>query len=40
MEKAELILHSALTIAQKLNNYDGITYVYTLLASLAFKQVS
>ena len=38
--KAETILHTALTMAQKINHRDGITYVYTLLASLAYQNVS
>ena len=37
--KGETILHAALTIAQNLNHSHGITYVYTLLAALAFQQV-
>jgi len=36
--KGETILHAALTIAQNLNHSHGITYVYTLLAALAFQQ--
>jgi len=37
-QQGELILHGALKIAQTLNHYDGITYVYTLLARLASRQ--
>lgn len=37
-QEGELILHGALKIAQTLNHYDGITYVYTLLARVAFRQ--
>lgn len=37
-QDGELILHGALKIAETLNHYDGITYVYTLLARVAFRQ--
>jgi len=37
-EKGETILHAGLNIAHTLNHYDGITYIYTLLARLAFRQ--
>ena len=39
-KQGEVILHAALKIAQTLNHFDGITYVYALLAKLAFRQVS
>jgi len=37
-KEGEVILHAALKIAQTLNHFDGITYVYALLAKLAFRQ--
>ena len=38
-DKAETILHSALRMAQDLNSDDGVTYVYAILANLAFYRV-
>ena len=35
---AEQLLHIALKIAQDQNNDDGVTYIYDLLANLAFAQ--
>jgi tetratricopeptide repeat protein 19 len=37
-KKAEQMLHIALKLAQEQQNYDGITYVYDLLANLAYEQ--
>ena len=39
-DHAENMLHIALRMAQDLNNYDGITYVYDQLANVAFERVS
>lgn len=36
-DKAEQILHVALKMAQDLQDEDGITYVYDVLANLAFQ---
>ncbi|XP_031843893.1 tetratricopeptide repeat domain 19 [Nomia melanderi] len=36
-KKAEQMLHVALRQAQLLQHYDGITYVYDVMANLAFK---
>lgn len=35
--KAEKMLHLALRMAQDLNNKDGITYIYDLMANLALQ---
>jgi tetratricopeptide repeat protein 19 len=37
-EKAEQMLHIALKLAQEQQNYDGVTYIYDLLANLADEQ--
>ncbi|KAI5705328.1 hypothetical protein M8J75_013925 [Diaphorina citri] len=37
-EKAEKMLHVALKMAQELQNQDGITYVYDVMANLALTQ--
>ncbi|KAJ9580804.1 hypothetical protein L9F63_024020, partial [Diploptera punctata] len=37
-KKAEQMLHVALKIAQEQQNNDGITYIYDVLANLAFEQ--
>lgn len=36
-ETAEQILHVALRLAQEQQNADGVTYVYDLLANVAFE---
>lgn len=35
---AEQMLHVALRLAQQTHNADGVTYVYDLLANVAFAQ--
>lgn len=37
-KKAEQMLHIALKLAQEQQNYDGVTYIYDLLANLAYEQ--
>lgn len=37
-QKAEQMLHLALRMAQDLQNKDGITYVYDVMANLAMEQ--
>ena len=37
-KKAEQMLHVALKIAQEQQSYDGITYIYDILANLALEQ--
>lgn len=37
-EKAEKMLHVALRMAQDVQNKDGITYVYDVMANLALTQ--
>jgi tetratricopeptide repeat protein 19 len=37
-KKAEQMLHIALKLAQEQQNYDGVTYIYDLLANLAYDQ--
>ena len=38
-EHAERMLHIALRMAQDLRNYDAVTYVYDLMANVAFERV-
>eukprot|EP00095_Tigriopus_kingsejongensis_P003501 maker-scaffold373_size192110-snap-gene-0.34 protein:Tk03501 transcript:maker-scaffold373_size192110-snap-gene-0.34-mRNA-1 annotation:"tetratricopeptide repeat" len=38
LDKAEMMLHIALKQAQDINSYDGITYVFTVLANVAFER--
>ena len=37
-KKGEELLHIALKMAQDIHHYNGETYIFTLLASLAFQQ--
>ena len=39
-DKASSILHIALRMAQDMNHLDGVTYIYNLLADMAFERVS
>lgn len=36
-KKAEKMLHIALKMAQDLMSFDGVTYIYDVLANLAFE---
>lgn len=36
-KKAEQMLHVALRQAQTINHYEGVTYVYDVMANLAFQ---
>lgn len=36
-KKAEQLLHVALRQAQSIQHYDGVTYVYDVMANLAFQ---
>jgi tetratricopeptide repeat protein 19 len=38
LSKAERLFHVALKTAQDLNEDDGITYIYDMLANVAFQQ--
>lgn len=38
LKKAEQMLHIALKLAQEQQNYDGVTYIYDLLANLAYER--
>eukprot|EP00094_Tigriopus_californicus_P005980 TCALIF_05761-PB protein Name:"Similar to ttc19 Tetratricopeptide repeat protein 19, mitochondrial (Danio rerio)" AED:0.21 eAED:0.21 QI:0/0.57/0.62/0.87/0.71/0.62/8/0/792 len=38
LDKSEMLLHIALKQAQDMNHFDGITYVFTVLANLAFER--
>ena len=39
LDKAQMMLHLALKMAQDLNHFDGITFIYDQLANLAFDKV-
>jgi hypothetical protein len=39
-DEAENVLHVALRMAQDIDSYDGVTYVYNQLANIAFERVS
>lgn len=38
MKEAEIKLHEALKMAQEENNLNGITYIYDILANIAFER--
>ncbi len=40
LDKAETILHLALRMAEDIGNFDGVTYVYNVLANLAYERVT
>ena len=39
VEKADTIFHVALRMAQDMNHQNAISYIYTLMANMAFEQV-